>query len=226
MADLETSNRRPLAVRRWTLFEKLAARIADAGATPNAISVSSMVFGCGAGACLALTSRTDAFSAGQRACWLAAAALVQLRLIANLLDGMVAIEGGKKSAVGELYNEVPDRVSDTAILVGAGYAVGASPWMGYLAAVVALFVAYVRAIGAGVGAGQVFVGPMAKQQRMAVVTLAAVLLGVLPAAWTPAHDGGHGVMALALLLIVVGGMVTAVRRLRRIASFMKQSEPS
>ena len=226
MTNPESSNRRPIAVRRWSLFEKLSAQLATAGVTPNAISVSSMVFGCGAGICLVLTSRTEAFSLAHRACWLSAAALVQMRLIANLLDGMVAIEGGKRSAVGELYNEVPDRVSDTAILVGAGYAFGAASWLGYPAALVALFVAYVRAIGASVGAGQAFVGPMAKQQRMATITLTAVLLGLLPEAWMPTYDGQYGLMALALLLIILGGVATSIRRLQRIASFMKQAEPS
>ena len=53
---------------------------------------------------------------------------IQLRLIANLLDGLVAVEGGKRTPTGELYNEAPDRIADTAVLVGAGYAVGGSPW--------------------------------------------------------------------------------------------------
>ena len=29
------------------------------------------------------------------------------RLLCNLLDGMVAVEGGKRSKSGELYNDVP-----------------------------------------------------------------------------------------------------------------------
>ena len=46
--------------------------------------------------------------------WLCGAVLVQLRLLANVLDGMVAVGRGVASPVGELYNEIPDRVSDTA----------------------------------------------------------------------------------------------------------------
>jgi len=41
--------------------------------------------------------------------------------VCNLLDGMVAIEGGLKTPAGELFNDVPDRISDPLILVGAGY---------------------------------------------------------------------------------------------------------
>jgi phosphatidylglycerophosphate synthase len=83
-----------------------------------------------------------------------AAVGVQLRLLANMFDGMVAIETGRTSAVGELYNEVPDRVSDTAVLVGAGYAAGGCPVLGYVAALLAVFIAYVRAQGRVAGASQ------------------------------------------------------------------------
>ena len=59
-----------------------------------------------------------------------------------------------KAACGNRYNEVPDRIADLIILIAAGFAVGGSPTVGLLAAVVAVFVAYVRTMGASVGVGQ------------------------------------------------------------------------
>ena len=56
--------------------------------------------------------------------WLFAALGAQLRLTANMLDGMVALASGRDSKVGELYNEVLDRVSDAAVFIGVGYAWG------------------------------------------------------------------------------------------------------
>src|SRR3954467_978674 len=153
---IETSGRRPLKTRDWPFFKNLATWLARSGATPNAISFMSIVFGCGAGALLAATSHVDGWVL--RGCWLCAAACVQLRLIANLLDGMVAVEGRKGGPVGDLWNEAPDRVSDAAIFIGAGYAATSSPMLGLVAALVAVFVAYVRALGASVGAGQIFLG--------------------------------------------------------------------
>src|SRR5262249_52783241 len=134
---------------------------------------------------------------------------------ANMFDGMVALQTATASPVGELFNEVPDRVSDTAILVGAGYAVGGVPELGYLAALAALFTAYVRAEGKVAGAHQEFCGPMAKPQRMALMTGAALYAGLVPGAWQPALDAlpGWGVIALALVIIAAGGLVTALRRL-------------
>ena len=57
---------------------------------------------------------------------IATAACVQLRLVCNLLDGMVAIEGGKSTATGALFNEIPDRLADPLFLVPLGYAAGYS----------------------------------------------------------------------------------------------------
>ena len=59
-----------------------------------------------------------------------------------MLDGMVAVEGGKGSPDGPIWNEAPDRYSDIVILVGAGYgaafAGAASPSLGWAAAVFAV----------------------------------------------------------------------------------------
>ena len=158
----------------------------------------------------------------RRSFWLAGAVLIQFRLIANLLDGMVAIEGGKASAVGDLYNEVPDRISDAAILTGAGCAVGGSIILGLIASSVAMFVAYVRAIGASLGVGQVFRGPMAKPQRMALMTGACLASAALPNGFQPIHlQTGIGLVGVTLGVIIGGGLLTAILRLQVIAARLR-----
>ena len=199
----DTPNRRPLASRQWTFSQRAAAGLADRGASPNGISVAGMLFGVGAGAAFWATGAS--WTAHAWPWWIAGALAVQLRLLCNLLDGLVAVEGGRRSAVGELYNEVPDRVSDAATLVGLGYAAGAVPVLGWAAALAAVFTAYVRAEGVVAGAPQAFHGPMAKPQRMAAVTLAALVSTFAPVAW-------H-VPAVALGVVVAGSLVTAARRL-------------
>ncbi len=220
----EQSGRRPLKSRQWRVFQKLAGALANSGVTPNAISVSSVAFAVAAGACLALTTWIEE-PLVRRIVWLLSGVMIQFRLIANLMDGMVAIEGGKKSAVGDLYNEVPDRLSDPAILIGAGFAWGSCPMLGLTAALVAVFVAYVRAIGASVGVGQVFLGPFAKQQRMAVMTLVCIASAIFPMSWQPIHAAtGSGICGGALLVIIGGGIVTAVRRMNHIARLMRERQ--
>jgi phosphatidylglycerophosphate synthase len=218
-----TPERRPIASRESAYAKSLANYLASRHVSPNAISLAGMVAGIAAGAAFALTSFPDL----SRVAFLAAAVLMQLRLLANMLDGMVALQSGTGSPVGELYNEVPDRVSDTCIFIGAGYAAGSLPELGYLAACVALFVAYVRAQGKAAGAPQEFCGPMAKPQRMFVLTAAALYAGLTPSAWLTFWPEATwaGPVSLALSLVIVGGLWTAGRRLSRIAAALRRLRP-
>jgi phosphatidylglycerophosphate synthase len=89
-------------------------------------------------------------------------------LVCNLLDGMVAIEGGKSTATGALFNEVPDRLADALFLVPLGYA-SRYPWLGWLA-LLAVLSAYIRVLGDALGQPQDFGGILPKQRRLAVLT--------------------------------------------------------
>jgi len=180
-----------------------------------------MLVGVIAGILLART-RFVADDAAQRALWLIAAAGIQLRLLANMLDGMVAIETHKASRVGELYNELPDRVSDVAIIIGAGYASGSLPEFGYVAACLSILTAYVRAVGKANGVTNLFIGPMAKPHRMFVLTVAAVLMALLPRNWRPVW-ASFTVVSFALAIIIIGCVVTVVRRLRMIVRHLQEA---
>jgi phosphatidylglycerophosphate synthase len=171
-----------------------------------------------AGIALAATSICD-----YRILWLVAALGAQLRLTANMLDGMVALASGRASKTGELYNEVPDRVSDAAVFIGAGFAWGGNITLGYIATILSIFTAYVRAAGKIAGAPNEFCGPMAKQHRMLVITLVCLYSAITPRSWqmiTP-DDSQFGLMTLGLAVIVAGGVITIIRRLKRIAHALK-----
>jgi phosphatidylglycerophosphate synthase len=221
MTVASDENRRPLKSRQWPVFQRLASWLAQRNVSPNAISLSSIAFALAAGAAFALTAWTES-DVLRRVLWLAGGVCVQLRLCANLLDGLVAVEGGKGSDVGELYNEAPDRVADTAILLGLGYAEGGEPMLGALASITAVFTAYVRALGASTGVGQVFLGPMAKQQRMALITAVALYCTIAPTSWQKDLIAEWDLVDFALLAIILGGLVTAMRRLARIAQLLRQ----
>lgn len=115
-------NRRPIKSRSNRLILMLAGTLARSAITPNQISGASVIFAAiGAVALMA----SDSIGA-----MIIAIAGIQLRLVCNVIDGLVAIEGGKRSIVGALYNEFPDRLADTLLLVAAGYAV-AAPSLGW-----------------------------------------------------------------------------------------------
>jgi phosphatidylglycerophosphate synthase len=195
----------------------LAATLSKSGITPNTISALSVVAaGLGGLAFVAAGRGAIDWTAG----WIAGALCIQARLICNLMDGMVAVEGGKKSPTGELWNEVPDRIADPLLLVCAGWAVGL-PWVGALAGWAALMTAYVRAVGATLTGVQDFCGPFAKQQRMACLTFAALLTAA-----EPLWNGRGQVMQINLILIAAGTGITLVRRLLRLAANLKQAATS
>jgi len=204
-------NRRELATRRAGWPHAIARGLARAGVTPNQISVLSIVVAL-AGAILFATSR------GRPAFLVLGAVAIQLRLLCNMLDGLLAIEGGLKSATGDLYNEVPDRFADVALFLGAGYALPGAwgPLLGWSTALVAVLTAYVRLLGGSLGFRQEFIGPFAKQHRMFALTV-----GALAAAAESAMRGTIVSLEVALVVILVGASFTFARRLTRIAILLQ-----
>ena len=209
-------DRRPIATRDAKFSQLLTRWLVDLGVSPNAISGFGMLAGIAGGLCLAATGWTDGWA--MRGLWLLGAICIQLRLLCNMLDGMVAVATGTTSPVGHLYNEVPDRVSDSFTLIGLGSAFQSSPLLGLLAALLAMFTAYVRSIVKVAGGPQLFHGPMAKPQRMFFCTVLALFMAVAPASWRAEwrfewSDARLGIPAALLLLICVGSFLTALRRL-------------
>lgn len=210
----QNSSRRPIASRDSGWARKTAAALASAGLTPNFISVLSIVFA--AVSLVAFVLWKD-YGLSVFVAFPLAIIGIQGRLVMNLFDGMVAVEYGKKSAVGGLYNEVPDRVSDTFILIGAGYAVSDMQFgmtLAWIAVCLSVATAYIRTLGASLGTPHYFIGPMAKQHRMALLTLACVVaLFYVPAIW------------YALIVMNVGLVVTCLRRLSKIAHYLNTNFP-
>ena len=215
----QPAERRPLASRDADIARRIASSLIAHNVSANAVSVSSVGFAAIAALCLVETRTTGT---PVRLLFTLAALFVQLRLLANLLDGMIAVGSGRASPVGELYNEVPDRVADVLILVAAGFALGGTATLGYQAALVAVMTASLRALGNSVGVGALFCGPMAKPQRMATITAACVYCACAPAGWPGGIAAGErSAVALALIAITAGGVLTALRRLRRISDELR-----
>jgi phosphatidylglycerophosphate synthase len=202
------SERRPLKVRSLVIFQSFAAWLARSDITPNQISVLSIFFSLFAGWAFTLNGYS----------LLLAALGIQLRLLCNLMDGMVAVEHKKRTALGDIYNEVPDRVSDSFILIGLGFHADVSLSFALLAALMAALTAYIRVLGTSVGANTYFVGPMAKQQRMAVLALFAIFASIFEKMdfFNFAYIANN-----VLGFISVGCFFTIIRRLRCIAKDLR-----
>jgi len=196
------AERRPLKSRDTAMAARVARWLSDRAISPNAISQISVAFAGLAG--LAFWGSGSADGVLRWVLLALAAAGCQLRLACNLLDGMVAVEGGKGGPDGPFWNEVPDRVADVAILVGLGLGAG-DPSLGWAAATTAVAVAYVRELGAAQGLPADFSGPMAKPHRMALATAMALVAIFWPA-----------VLIWGLWVLVLGSAMTFLRRSVRV----------
>jgi phosphatidylglycerophosphate synthase len=205
-----TNDRRPIASRNAAWATRAATALAAWGVRPNLISQASIL--CAAIAGLMFWAATAGGIVGALALILAAAG-VQGRLVCNLLDGMVAVEGGLREPDGPFWNEAPDRIADILILWGAGMA-ALNPALGWAAAAGAILTAYTRELGRASGAPADFGGPMAKQHRMAVLTAAALIAALTPLATAT-------VMTWALWIIIAGSALTTALRARRLIRFLK-----
>jgi phosphatidylglycerophosphate synthase len=209
----ELAARRPLKSRASFWAGGLSRVLVRSGVSANMISVLSVLFAAAAAAVLLLVGMGMATHL-----WMIAAALlIQARLVCNLMDGMVAIEGGKKSATGDLYNEVPDRVADVLILATLGFCAWLQPWgahLGWLASTLAVMTACIRMQGASLTGKHNFRGPMAKPHRMALVTGVCMVTALLPDRLDWVFWG--------LLAMVAGEVVTVARRLCGIAALLRE----
>lgn len=223
---MSEADRRPISQRSHAWAKWLTRALVQSGATPNFISVTSIVFAALAGLCFYAIALST--SAGDRVLLcLGAALFCQLRLLANMMDGMVAVEAGKASRDGMIWNELPDRIADIFVLVGAGYGVAAlglaDASLGWAAAVAAVMTAYVREVGKSAGAPADFSGPMAKPHRMFVMTMAALIAATAPL-WfdsgVPNDATMHGrIIEVALWIVAIGSTLTALNRTRRALAF-------
>ena len=205
--------RRILSTRKAGWARRLAHLLGRAGVRPNAVSLASVVFALAASGAYGLAPAAG--PAVRTAALVLAAAAIQLRLLCNLLDGMLAVEEGFKTRTGDIYNDLPDRVADVFILAGAGYsiqAVAGGVTLGWAAAVMAVFTANVRLLGGSLGVTQHFIGPMAKQHRMFTLTIATLAAAVETTLGLPPRA-----LRIGLVAIVAGSVVTSVRRTVRIA---------
>ncbi len=203
----DVNGRRPLKVRNFGFSKTIATWLARKNITPNQISILSVAFAALAAISLLLIQKDIAVS---YLLPLLAGVFIQCRLLCNLFDGMVAVEGGKSTPAGELFNDIPDRIADPLILVACGYAVTVVSWgetAGWCAGLLAVMTAYIRTLAASIGAPVDFRGPMAKQHRMAIVTIACVITSFETYLWPQGYS-----LLIALLIIIIGCVVTIARR--------------
>ncbi|HEX5742221.1 MAG TPA: CDP-alcohol phosphatidyltransferase family protein [Pilimelia sp.] len=186
------------------VVEPTARALLRAGLTPNAVTVLGTV-GVLAGAYL-----------GARGWLLAAAGIVTLFALTDLLDGTMARLAGGATRFGALLDSSLDRVADAAIFAAVAYwAASRDDLVTLAAALVCLgggqVVSYVKARAEGLGF-TCDVGVAERFERLILVGVGAVLTGALGWSWGMA--AALGVLAV-LTVVTVVQRILAVRRQAR-----------
>lgn len=184
---------------------------------PNYVSYASIAASSAAGVCFWRASELPALLIlGVGFCY--------VRLWLNMLDGMVALASGKASRIGEIVNELPDRVSDVVIFVGVAHSGLCHMLGGYWAAIFALLVAYVGILGQAVGVQREFSGLMTKPWRMVALNVGA--WWTLAVLWRSGdiHLGRLTILDWTHLVIVAGCLQTIWVRLARIARALRTDD--
>lgn len=201
------NDRRNLKSRSTFWAKSLAKALAKTNITPNQISILSILMSL-------IAMIAFYYSVNHPYLLLIAAFFIQMRLLCNLLDGMVAIEYKKKSNLGDIYNDLPDRFADIFIILGLTLSVANMPYaiqIGGLAVIFAVMTAYIRVLGRSLGTQSYFIGPLAKQHRMFVCTLCAVLQYLFYLL-----NIDFPVIYYGLYVIAIGSLITCFTRLFKI----------
>jgi phosphatidylglycerophosphate synthase len=160
-----------LKPRFQALLRPLSGALHKAGISANQVTVAACVISVLLGALLAAGN-------GNRALFLLLPAWFLIRMAFNAIDGMLAREHGQASPLGAYLNELGDVVSDTALYAPFALLTGSSPWLVGAVIVLSALSEMAGVLGAAIGTGRRYDGPMGKSDRAAVFGTAGLLVGI------------------------------------------------
>jgi phosphatidylglycerophosphate synthase len=181
--------------------EPLAALAERAGASPNLISLLSMIFALAAGALYYL-------SAADASLLYLAALMVLLNSTFDAIDGALARRMGQAEPKGDFLDHVIDRYADMAILAGIVLAGYVSEAWGIFAVMGVLLTSYLGTQAQALQLGRLYGGIMGRADRL-ILILAATVANAL----YPGDLAGLSILGWAVILITVASHITAFQRI-------------
>lgn len=182
-----------LKPRFQALLRPLTGALHRLGVTANQVTVAACAVSVGLGALLCLRP--------QPALFLLVPVWLLLRMGMNAIDGMLAREFGQQTRLGAYLNELTDVVSDAALYAPYALLAGSSPWLVGSVIVLSIVSEMAGALGASLGTGRRYDGPMGKSDRALVFGAAGLLVGA-GAPMAAALDWIWGAVILLLALTI------------------------
>ncbi len=177
------------------LLRPTAHSLAQAGITPNQVTLAALAISIAAGASIAVFADAS---------WplLLIPVVLFLRMALNAIDGMLAREHAMQSPLGAILNELGDVISDAALYLPFCSVGGLSPLLVISVVMVSIIAEMAGVVAIQVGASRRYDGPLGKSDRAFAFGLLALLIGagIDPAFWA---NGLLGVMALLAAMTVI-----------------------
>ncbi len=148
--------------------------------------------------------------------WLGAATAIAARMVINTLDGLVAEEFNKTSALGAYLNRLPGEFTDVLIVLGLWH-LGTLPWTLALVVLVG-WVQMFGLLGLVAGGSTQSVGPCGQTDRLAILAIAALAATIID----PARVWHYVIPGLC----VGCGITILLRIYRSIRTILQQAVPS
>jgi phosphatidylglycerophosphate synthase len=178
--------------------------LAQAGLTPNAVTVAAIVGSILAGAAVSQ-------SAAKPALLLLLPVWLFLRMALNAIDGMMARELGMSTQLGAVLNELGDAISDLGLYLPLAFVYEPATWPVVAFSIGAVLTEFSGVLGRALGASRHYEGPMGKSDRAFVVGALGLATFLFPA-----------VLRAWPWIFAVASLLTIATCLNRVAKALKE----
>ena len=190
-----------LRSRSQAATEPLADLAMGAGASPDLISLLSLIFALAAGGFYYLSAEGPAFL-------YPAALFLLLNAVFDAVDGAVARKAGRAEARGDFLDNVIDRYADMAILTGIVFAGYVSDAVGIFAVMGVLLTSYLGTQAQALSLGRLYGGIMGRADRLVII-----LGATFATALFPGDIMGLSILGWAVVVITLASHITALQRI-------------
>jgi len=181
-----------LKPRFQALLRPMTGALAQRGVTANQVTLAALLLSAAAGSCVALFPR-------QRWPLILLAPVLLLRMALNAIDGMLAREHRMKSTLGAVLNEMGDVASDAVLYLPLAFVPGFNPPLVVIVVLLSVFTEMIGVVGAQLGAGRSYKGPLGKSDRAFVFGAMGLLIG----SGVPTQGWLTPVLSLMVILLVI-----------------------
>ncbi|MFA5261235.1 MAG: flavodoxin family protein [Candidatus Omnitrophota bacterium] len=138
--------------------------------------------------------------------------LIFTRMTMNTIDGVMAIQRGKKTLVGEIVNALPDRYADVLLLLGLIFCPLCRQDLAVGAMGTVFLVSYTGMLGKAVGVSWQHHGPLGKVERLIFLMVFTLIQLFCPS--LTIFRISLGPLSWCMALYIVLGQITVLNRLR------------